>query len=115
MKNLSIYLLFIFAIVAAYGFAYANTPDELSGKKVFLDKKCDMCHTVVSENITSKKKDATDLSETGKELNTDFLSKYLNKKEKLNDKEHKTAFKGTDEELKVLSEWLESLKGSEEK
>jgi mono/diheme cytochrome c family protein len=93
-----------------YGFSYSSVPGDPDGKQVFIDGKCTTCHTVVAEGVTSKKKDATDLSKTGDTYKADFLAKYLTKKDKLNGKDHKTAFKGTDQELGALTKWLESLK-----
>lgn len=112
MKNVLIYLGLIIAIVALYGFAYTiadQKGDE--GKKIFIDNKCQMCHTVKSAGIESKKSDATDLSAVGKDKTTEFLTKYLKKEAKLNDKNHKSSFKGSDEDLKVLVDWLLTLKG----
>ncbi len=114
MKNLILYILVIFVIVALYGFAYASEfKSEPDGKTIFEAQKCNMCHTVETANITSKKKDALDLSNAGKELKADFIIKFLKKEEKIDDKAHKIAFKGTDEELKILSEWIESLNGEQ--
>lgn len=112
MKNLLIYLGLIITIVALYGFAYtiADRTDD-DGKKVFVDSKCAMCHTVKSAGIESKKSDATDLSTVGKERTEDFLMKYLKKEAKLNDKDHKSSFKGSDDDLKKLVGWLLTLKG----
>lgn len=103
------FVLFVFAIVGLYGFAFSmNTEDP--GQKVFVDQKCGSCHTVTAADLTSKNKKATDLSSVGKEYKADFLEKYLAKKEKIDGKEHKAAFKGSDKELKDLAKWLESLK-----
>jgi len=111
MKNIAAFLSFVCAIVFLFGFTYSiNESGDPDGKQIFVDKKCTTCHTVNSAQVTSKKKDAVDLSEAGKTNSSDFISKYINKKEKIDDKAHKTAFKGTDEELKALSEWLASLK-----
>jgi hypothetical protein len=112
MKNLLIYLVFIFSVVLLFGFAYSFGADEPDGKKLFVDKKCNTCHSVEAAGIEGKKKDSNDLSKVGDTRKADFLEKYLTKKEKINDKEHKTAFKGTEEELKALTEWLGSLKSA---
>lgn len=112
MKNLFIYLSLILTIVALYGFAYSiNSNPDADGKQVFIDSKCSMCHTVTSAGITSKKSDATDLSAVGKDKTEEFLLKYLKKEAKLNDKDHKSTFKGSDEDLKKLVSWLLTLKG----
>ncbi len=47
MKNVLIYLGLVVTIVALYGFAFtiANQHGD-DGKKIFVDNKCAMCHTV---------------------------------------------------------------------
>jgi cytochrome c553 len=111
MKSIFAYFLFIFAIVALFGFAFSfaqgKGPDA---KKVFETQKCNMCHTVTSAGITSKKKDAVDLSTVGSTYKADFLTKYMKKEAKIKDVAHKFAFKGTDDEMTSLVKWLESLK-----
>ncbi len=64
-----------------------------------------------SAGIESKKSDAVDLSTVGKDQTEEFLMKYLKKETKLNDKDHKSSFKGSDEDLKILVDWLVTLKG----
>ncbi len=112
MKNILIYLGFVVTIVALYGFAYtiADQPSN-DGKKIFVDNKCSMCHTVTTEGVESKKSDAVDLSTVGKDKTEEFLLKYLKKETKLNDKDHKSSFKGSEEDLKILVDWLLTLKG----
>lgn len=111
MKNILIYLGLVITIVALYGFAFtiANQPGD-DGKTIFVNNKCNMCHTVTSAGIESKKSDAVDLSTVGKDKTVEFLTKYLKKEAKLNDKDHKSSFKGTDEDLTKLVEWLSTLK-----
>lgn len=111
MKNILIYLGLVITIVALYGFAFTIADDKSDdGKKVFVDNKCNMCHTVTSAGIESKKSDAVDLSTVGKDRTVEFLTKYLKKEAKLNDKDHKSSYKGTDEDLAKLVEWLSTLK-----
>lgn len=111
MKNIVAYLTIIVAIVALYGFAFTFTSnDDPAGKKIFVDQKCNMCHTVKSVGIESKKSDASDLSNVGAEMKSEDMIKYLKKEMKLNGKDHKTAFKGSDEDLKKLVDWLSTLK-----
>ncbi|MBK7632792.1 MAG: cytochrome c [Ignavibacteriales bacterium] len=112
MKNILIYLGLVVTIVALYGFAFtiANQPVD-DGKQIFVNNKCSMCHTVTSAGIESKKSDAVDLSTVGKEKTKEFLMKYLKKETKLNDKDHKSSFKGSDQDLKTLVDWLLTLKG----
>lgn len=115
MKNIFAYLGIIIVIVALYGFAFTiSSNDDPAGKKIFVDQKCNMCHTVKSVGIESKKSDATDLSNVGAEMKSEDMIKYLKKEMKLNDKDHKTSFKGSDEDLKILVEWLSTLKAETE-
>ncbi len=113
MKNVIAYILFLFFIVALYGAAFASAGDEPAGKKVFVDAKCNTCHAVQSVKIDTKsKKPAADLSTVGSKHKADFMKKYLVKQEKMNEKAHPVAFKGSDEDLKKLSDWLGSLKAA---
>jgi cytochrome c2 len=110
MKNVLFYLLFVFSIVALYGLTFSLAQDkEPAGQKVFVEKKCGTCHSVESAGLTSKKKDAVDLSNVGVNK-ADLLTKYLKKEAKISDKDHKIAFKGSDEELKNLVSWFQTLK-----
>lgn len=111
MKNIAVFLAFIVTVVFLFGFTYSmNEYSGPDGKKIFVDKKCTMCHSVTSQDITSKKKDAVDLSITGASGDAEFMVKYLNKKEKIEGKQHKAPFKATEEETKALTEWLAGLK-----
>lgn len=108
MKQALLFVLFAFAVVGVYGFAFSMNADEPAGKKVFVDQKCNNCHSIESQGITKVKKN--DLSKVGASHKADFFGKYLQKQEKIDGKEHKVAFKGTDQELKDLAKWLETLK-----
>jgi cytochrome c553 len=87
-----------------------------TGQTIFMDAKCNNCHGIVALGIESKskKKDnpPPDLSNVGAELTSEFIKKYLLKEETLHDKKHAIAFKGSDEDLTMLSEWLATLKTS---
>ena len=111
MKDTLLYVLFISAIVALFGFAFSfsqePTPD---GKQIFLDNKCNKCHSVTSMDITSSKDDAVDLSNTGSVGDVQLLKSYLLKDSTIEDKSHKIKFKGSEEELNILAEWLNTLK-----
>jgi cytochrome c553 len=111
MKNIFTYILFVFLIVALYGFAFSFAQDKGTDvKKIFETQKCNACHSVTSVGITSKKKDAVDLSTVGSTYKADFLTKYLKKDAKIKDVVHKVAMKGTEEEQTSLVKWLASLK-----
>ena len=111
MKNIFSFLLFIFLIVALYGFAFSFAQSKgTDAKKIFETQKCNTCHSITSAGITSKKKDAIDLSTVGSTYKADFLTKYIKKEAKIKDVAHKFTFKGTDDEMASLVKWLESLK-----
>jgi len=115
MKNTLFYIIFISAIVALFGFAFSFSQDEnLDGKQIFIDSKCNNCHNVTSMEITSKKDDAVDLSNAGSVGDAQLIKSYLLKEAKLNDKDHKIKFKGSEAELNVLVNWLLSLKTESE-
>ncbi len=78
---------------------------KATGKEIFQNAKCGMCHGIESEKLTTKGK-APDLSNIGADKKADWIAKFLKKEVKLNDKAHSMAFKGTDAELTTLSTWL---------
>ena len=120
-RALSITLLAGFWLLLAY-------PQSASAdKEIFIEHKCNKCHSIASEGIekkTKKKKEESkdkiappDLSDVGKYHDAAFFAKFLKKKTvhilhdgKEGTKKHKKKFKGSDEELKKLTAWLESLK-----
>ena len=111
MKDTFLYVLFISAIVALFAFAFSfSQTKDLDGKQIFIDSKCNNCHTVTSNEITSKKDDAVDLSNAGSSGDAQLIQTYLLKEAKINDNEHKMKFKGSEAELNTLSDWLSSLK-----
>lgn len=115
MKNTLFYILFISAVVALFGFAFSFSQDQdLDGKQIFIDSKCNNCHTVTSMEITSKKDDAVDLSNAGSVGDAQLIISYMLKEAKLNDKNHKLKFKGSEAELNALVNWLLLLKTESE-
>jgi cytochrome c553 len=111
MKDTFLYVLFITAIVVLFAFAFSFSQDQDSdGKQIFVDSKCNNCHTVTSNEITSKKDDAVDLSNAGSVGAAQLIKSYLLKETKINNNDHKIKFKGSDAELNTLAKWLASLK-----
>jgi len=111
MKNTFFYLLFVSVIVALFAFAFSfSQSQELDGKQIFLDSKCEKCHSVESLQIVSTGKKPVDLSNSGALGTVELLKNYMLKQAKINDKDHKVKFKGTDEELNALVNWLSGLK-----
>ena len=116
MKDTFLYVLFITAIVALFAFAFSFPQDKgQGGKQIFIDSKCNNCHTVTSNDIQSKKDNAVDLSNAGNSGDTQTLKSFLLKEAQINNKDHKVKFKGSDAELNTLAEWLSSLKTEQKK
>ena len=87
---------------------------EDAGKQAFLDAKCNMCHSIESLEIerTSKsdKMKGADLSNVGAERDAEWLVKYIKKEVQLNDEDHKKTWKGSDEDLQKIADWMATLK-----
>jgi cytochrome c551/c552 len=81
-----------------------------SGKVIFINQKCNLCHSVSTQGIeaktTSEKLKGPDLVGLADKYKPKWISLYLKKKVKKNGKFHKRSFKGTDEELQALVDWL---------
>ena len=102
MSRSSIVSLFLVPVFLAPTLAFAA-----DGKAVFLDKKCNKCHTVSSASIekTSKLK-GPDLTTEAIKGDAKTLKAYLKKADAINGKKHGTAFTGTDEELDAVLAWV---------
>lgn len=80
------------------------------GKAIFLAQKCNTCHAVSSAGIeaktTSAKMKGPDLTGVGERYEREWIVKYVQKEVDKDGKSHSTAFKGSDEELEALVDWL---------
>ncbi len=112
MKSILSFSVIMLLLGTVSSAALRNADEDPAGKKVFIEKKCMTCHSVDSQGLTleAKKANIPDLSFAGDHNDSAFIVEYLKKNEKINDKAHPMAFKGTDEELKSLADWLASLK-----
>ena len=102
--------LFLLLFVLAPFVRAADT--EPAGKKIFLDQKCNVCHSIDSQSITKKTatSKAPDLSNLGADKSADWIAKFLTKEEKLDNKQHPKGWTGKKEDLTTLSTWLATLK-----
>jgi mono/diheme cytochrome c family protein len=92
-----------------------STGYAADGKALFLSNKCNLCHTIDSQGIakTSEKMKAPDLSNaSGLVESADWLKSFLKKEVKKDDKTHQREFKGSDEDLDAIVQWLMTLKKS---
>jgi mono/diheme cytochrome c family protein len=106
---------FRFTVLLAALAVSATIAGAADGKAVFLDKKCNLCHSIDSQQIkkTSDKMKGPDLSNAGGMVESaDWLKKFIKKEVQLDGEDHKREFKGTDEELDAVAQWLVTLKTS---
>ena len=109
MKNIiSLFTLSLFAVLLLSGFMLNNTDDH-KGKELFLKYKCEKCHSVsiagIEAKVTKGKTAGGDLIDLDKEKKDWYIS-YIKKEVKKDDTAHLVPFKGTDEELQALVDWL---------
>ena len=84
-----------------------------SGPDVFRAQNCTSCHSVTAAGIArdaDSEEQAADLSKVGADLDKRGIAAFLLKKTERNGEKHKKSFQGTTAELKVIAEWLETLK-----
>lgn len=118
MKVQKIFAVLICSVfVASFILNAQESTKDKDGKTVFLEAKCNTCHSISSFEIEAKNKSANnkapDLSKIEIKYEKDFLKKYLHKEESINDKKHPVVFKGTDDELGILLDFILSLKAQE--
>lgn len=107
--------MFAVALIGSASMTIAENTATKTGKEVFTEQKCDMCHSVTSADMASKKKSgAIDLSTAGEELDAAFFKKYLKKDADIKGKKHPMAFKGDDGDLDIIATWLGTLKEEKE-
>lgn len=115
MKNKKLYLLillmaFTFTVLAAGSF----NKDDPKGKSLFIKKyECNECHSVKLDKIAATTKSdnmkGPDLSGYSTDHSLADLATYARKEADLDGKKHLKPFKGTDEELQAIIDWLGTL------
>ena len=110
MRRLGFAVAVLGVAALALGAVTVAAEEEASprGQQVAEDLKCTLCHSVPAAGIESKTKSekmkGADLL-TG-EWDAELLASYLKQEAKVDGEEHKKEFKGSDEELQVLVDWL---------
>jgi hypothetical protein len=106
---LSVAILFLIGISAQLALA-----DDAPGKKLFLDQKCNTCHSVESQGITKTmaSSKASDLSDVGSKRTEEWLTKWMKKEQDVDGKKHSKTWSGTDADLTTLVQWMGTLKKS---
>ncbi len=102
-------------VVVAGPAPLSRAADEAEGKTLFMAKKCNLCHAIDSQGIAKKseKMKGKELSNIGSEgKSADWLKGWLLQTELKEGEKHKKKFKGTDQEMKAITNWLLTLKTS---
>jgi mono/diheme cytochrome c family protein len=91
----------------------AEDASEINGRAVFNESKCVMCHGVVAEDLKamakSEKMLGPDLSGFKSDMEFAKVAAFMRGEIALEGAKHKKPFKGTDEELQAILDWLGSL------
>jgi cytochrome c5 len=100
-----------FLALSSVCIAPALLAEGSDGKGVFEAQKCNLCHAVSSAGIEAKTKSeklkGPDLVNLAKDFEAEWIAKYLLKKAADKEgKSHEKPFKGSDEELQALVDWL---------
>lgn len=85
-----------------------------AAQQTFVAHKCDLCHAVPGADIEAKtSSDKLRGPALGGPSPEDFefadLAAFLRKQTEREGEQHKREFKGTDEELQAILDWLETL------
>lgn len=119
MKQTIGFTLSVLAAVALLAVFYSGPANGAAapakdGKQIFLDQKCNVCHSVSSAGIErtmkSEKMAGPDLTNLAAKQDAATLTKYLHKQVEINGKKHGKTFTGSDEELAAVISWLEQQK-----
>jgi mono/diheme cytochrome c family protein len=98
--------------------------EDAAGLKLFKQGKCVQCHSIDALKITKvksdgddddavldengKKIDPPDLSGVGKDHDAAWFAKWLKKEVEVDGHKHKKKYKGSEDDLKVITEWIAS-------
>ena len=108
----------LYALLPLIGLVVLLTPATVdaqdAGKAAFLEKKCNVCHTVESQEVEKTSKMAgPDLSDAGNTVESaEWLKGFLLKENESEAGEHKKSWSGTDEQLDAIVGWVMGLKKS---
>ena len=113
MKYFAYIALLVFSLIFVFDSLLISQDEQVrSGSIIFLEMKCNKCHTINSQAIEcseTTKNSINDLSTVGDSLEIENFKDYLVKKVKLNNKKHPIAFKGKKNDLDILCNWLHNL------
>ncbi len=112
-RSIPVSVLLVAFCVLLPGLAVAED-DGAAGQEAFIAAKCNLCHGVAAleiEQVTKSEKMAgPDLSGIGNKRETDWMIAFIKREETTEEGgKHTKPFKGTDEELAVIVEWMSNL------
>jgi mono/diheme cytochrome c family protein len=104
------FLTFVAAVVIA-GYAFPALAEEKPAE-VFTGQRCNLCHSVKAAGIEAKvpKPKGPDLSKVGATRDAKWIHDFLKQQVKLDEKKHPLPFKGSDEQLGAVADWLAGMK-----
>lgn len=92
----------------------SSIADTDKGSKLFTDVGCILCHRVSSSDIGNDDAPGGDLSDTSKNVSrAELIDLVQGKSARKPDRNHSKPFRGSDEELQVLVDWLLEQKAEE--
>jgi mono/diheme cytochrome c family protein len=87
--------------------------NDIDGKAEFGEQKCLMCHGVAAEDLKPKARSekmlGPDLSGFRSKMAFSKMAAFLRGEIQVDGAKHRKPFKGTDEELQAIIDWLGSL------
>jgi cytochrome c5 len=96
------------------GVALSTPASAVDGKAIFQAQKCDTCHSVstaaIEATTKSDKMKAGDLVGVVQAHDRAWVTDYIKKVADKDGKKHTKEFKGTDEELNAIVDFLEAQK-----
>jgi len=114
---LSMALVAVAALALVAVSASAEEEPMPAADATFTTLKCNMCHAVSTAGIESKTKSEKmfggDLINLAADSDAKALAAYINQETEIDGKPHKKEFKGSDEELQALVDWLLEQKAEE--
>ena len=105
------FAVFVVTLAASVTFALlasGQSAPAADGKAIFLAQKCNMCHNVPSAQVErTTKSDKMAGADLNGDMTKDQLVKFIKKEAPdAAGKTHSKEWKGTDEELNALADWL---------
>ena len=98
----------VFLLAAFYSGPAAEAQGAKDGKQIFMDQKCNMCHSVPTVGITattkSEKMKGPDLVNIKQDAKT--LTAFLKKTADIDGKKHPKEVKLSDQEINTLIGWI---------